>query len=271
MKALFYVIALLAIGAAAYFSNINKENFIEQQTVRIDTINQNKKVSANADKTKVELDDESKKLTDAKSARAEVEESIASLESKARELNREKAEIDSTLEEQAAELKAGEDSLEAAREALAKLGFTGEVTADNIDGKIKELEDKRKVLIADIDELDTNIDAATNTVAKNRTEIGRLAGRKAERDARIRRNAMESVITAVDQDWGFVVIGAGSSSGFTPQTNLIVKRDGRIIAEVKPSSIEASQTIAEVDFDTVAPGVRLQPGDRVILAKPATN
>ena len=128
-----------------------------------------------------------------------------------------------------------------------------------------------ELLIADIEELETNIDGANNKIAKNRTEIGRLAARKSERDQRIRGNARQSVITAVDQNWGFVVIGAGSSSGFAPQTNLIVTRDGRLIAEVTPSSIEASQTIAEIDFDTVVPGVRIQPGDRVMLAKPATN
>jgi hypothetical protein len=79
------------------------------------------------------------------------------------------------------------------------------------------------------------------------------------------------VVSAVNDDWGFVIIGAGSSTGFTPQTKLLVKRDGRLIAEVKPSSIEPSQTIAEIDPETLAPGARIQPGDRVILANPATN
>jgi hypothetical protein len=82
---------------------------------------------------------------------------------------------------------------------------------------------------------------------------------------------MESVVTAVNQDWGFLVIGAGSNSGFTPQTSLIVQRDGRLIGRVRPSSIEPTQTIAEIDFKSIATGVRIQPGDRVMLATPATN
>ncbi|MGE9269863.1 MAG: hypothetical protein ACQKBU_03595, partial [Verrucomicrobiales bacterium] len=175
------------------------------------------------------------------------------------------------LEEQDSEIASGQKAIAEAKLALEKLGFDGDVTADNIDAKIKELEDTRKVLIADIEELDTNIEASEKSVTRNRSEIARLASRKAERDARLRNNSLESVITAVDQDWGFVVIGAGSSSGFSPQTALIVKRDGRIIAEVKPSAIEASQTIAEIDYDTVVPGVRIQPGDQVILTKTATN
>jgi ATP-binding cassette subfamily F protein 3 len=37
-------------------------------------------------------------------------------------------------------------------------------------------------------------------------------------------------------------------------------RSGRLIAEIKPSSIEPSQTIAEIDPETLAPGARIQPG-----------
>ena len=82
---------------------------------------------------------------------------------------------------------------------------------------------------------------------------------------------MESVVSAVNQDWGFLVIAAGSNSGFTPQTPLIVERDGKTLGRVRPSSVEPTQTIAEIDFNTLATGVRLQPGDRVITAKPSSN
>ena len=82
---------------------------------------------------------------------------------------------------------------------------------------------------------------------------------------------MESVITAVDQNWGFVVIGAGAKTGFTPQTVLLVKRDGKLIGKVRPTAIEPTQTIADIVTDSMAPGVRLQPGDRVILAKTETR
>ena len=95
--------------------------------------------------------------------------------------------------------------------------------------------------------------------------------RKAARNKRIDRNAMEARVTAVNQDWGFLVIGAGSNSGFTPQTTLLVKRDGRLIGRVNPSAIEPTQTIAEIDLKSLAPGVRLQAGDRVIVSKPAGN
>ena len=117
----------------------------------------------------------------------------------------------------------------------------------------------------------TLVASAEQLLAKNNDELDRLVKRKVDRDARIGRNSMESVITAVNQDWGFLVIGAGSNSGFTPQTSLVVERDGRFIGRVRPSAIEATQTIAEIDFSSLANGVLLQPGDRVILATPTSN
>ena len=117
----------------------------------------------------------------------------------------------------------------------------------------------------------TLVTAAEKRLSANKAEANRLTDKKMERNARIARNAMESVITAVSPDWGFVVIGAGSNTGFTPQTVLLVKRDGKLIGRVRPSAIERTQTIGDVILESLAPGVRLQPGDRVILAKPESN
>ena len=265
MKALLYVIALLAIGGAAFFAKTKKANFAEQQQTRLDLIQTNKTVSATADKTQKELNTETDNLKTARSEKAEVEQSIDKLKSDETTLQRELADIEGTLEEQAQDLA----DVQKVLKELEDLDIPGGV--DGIDQAVSDLEDQKKVLIQDIGELETTIEGAEKAVASNRSEISRLAKKKVERNTRFRRNAMESVITAVDQDWGFVVIGAGKNTGFTPQTRLIVKREGRSIAQIKPSSIEATQTIGEIDWDTLAPGVRLQPGDRVILAKTATN
>ena len=265
MKALFYLLALLAIGGAAYFSNSNKGKLETQQQARIGLIATNKTVSATADKTQKELNTETDNLKAARSEKAEVVANIDKLKSDENSLNRELADIEGTLEEQAQDLA----DVQKVLDELETLDIPGGI--DGIDQALADLEDRKKVLIQDIGELETTIEGAQNAVDKNREEVARLGKKKVERDARFRRNAMESVITAVDQDWGFVVIGAGSNTGFTPQTRLVVKRAGRAIAEIRPSSIEATQTIGEIDWDSLAPGVRLRAGDRVILAKTATN
>jgi chromosome segregation ATPase len=145
------------------------------------------------------------------------------------------------------------------------------VNIDNIGEKVAEIEETLKTKRAAAEELDTLIEGAKTNLATKQSEVQRLVERKEDRNARIARNAMEARVTAVNQDWGFLVIGAGSNSGFTPQTALLVKRDGRLIGRVNPSAIEPNQTIAEIDLKSLSSGVRIQPGDRVILAKPASN
>jgi hypothetical protein len=152
---------------------------------------------------------------------------------------------------------------------MSELG--GDVTVDNIGEKIKEFENRKSEQQTKLEELETLTTAAEKAFTTNRAELDRLMKRDLERISRIASGTTESVISAVNQDWGFLVIGAGSNSGFTPQTSLIVHRDGKALGRVRPSSIEPTQTIAEIDFDTLATGVRLQPGDRVMLAKPSGN
>ncbi len=271
MKNIFYIIALLVIAAAAFFSFTFKGKFEEQQQVRLSTIADNETVSANADATEEEKNNEIKIRDSKLEEKSLVEAEIDNLKAKERQFRRQLGELEATLEGQNEELAQLQEALDGAKKALEELGIDGDVSAESIAGIISDLEDQEKELTAEIEELDTAIESAENQLSDNRAEIARLASRKAQRDTRIRRNAMQSVVTAVDQDWGFVVIGAGSRTGFTPQTRLIIQRNGRRIAEVKPSSIEATQTIAEIDMDTLAPGVRIQPGDRVLLGKLATN
>ncbi len=271
MKALFYVLAVLGIGAAAYFSSVTKKNLEQQIAVHQETVSNNRRVSANIDKTSAELEAEEGSLGAANEALAEVDASISKLKADQATIKREIATVEGEIEEQKAKLDEAEKARIAIQEALSAAGFEGEVTMSSIQENIKSLTDRQKELAAEVEELTSTIDSTEKSIVQNREEITRLARRKTQRDARIRRNAMSSVITGVDQNYGFVIIGAGSNSGFRPQTRLLVTRNGRRIAEVTPSSIEASQTVAEIDFDSLAPGVVIQPGDRVILAEPATN
>ena len=271
MKALLYILAVAGIGAAAYFSNVNKQTLADQYETHQEVVANNRRVSANADKVSQELQEEETKLTSANETLAEVDANISKLKSDQAGMKREIATVEGKLEEQKATLAEAEKARVEIQAALAAIDLEGDVSMSSIQENIKSLTDRRKELDAEVQELTSTIESAQKGIAQNRDEIARLARRKTERDARMRRNAMSSVVTGVDQNYGFVIIGAGTNSGFTPQTRLLVVRDGRRIAEVTPSSVEASQTVAEIDFETLAPGVVIQPGDRVILAKGATN
>ena len=267
MKPVIYLVSVLAIGAGVFFTLSTKSKLEEQIEVRKDMEERGRRVGAQVDKTEQELKAEKESLREAQSERAQAEESIATLQGDLNRLQRELGEVESVLARHQQVIAEAEAGMKQAEDEFRRLGVDPAAGVEGIAQAITGLEDQKKALMSEISEVEALIEGAENAIQGDREEIQRLAARQVERESRARNNSMSSVVTAVDQNWGFVVIGAGRNSGFTPQKRLIVQRDGRRIAEVKPSSVESTQTIAEIDFDTVAPGVAIQPGDRVIYSE----
>jgi hypothetical protein len=269
MKAILYVIAILAIGGAAYFSFDHSQKFAALEKERIDTIATNKQVLADTAIAEKGVKEESAKLAANKESRDLLTQTVSALKSTGTSLNADLANLKKDLVVQEEEFAQLQKALDEVNAILANLG--GGVTIDTLPAKIQEIEDDKKAKQTKLEELTTLATGAEKTLETARAELDRLGKRMMERSSRIGKNSLEAVITAVNQDWGFVVIGAGSNSNFTPQTTLLVQRDGTKIGRVRPSSIEPTQTIAEIELDSLGTGVRLQPGDQVILAKPASN
>lgn len=269
MKAILYILAILVTCGAAYYSFDHSVKFKDQQKLRLDAIATNKVVTATAEGTEKELKDEQGVLKTVKDEREVTTQSIAALKSNEIGLKRQVGELDGTLEEQNAEIAALEKALEEVKLILKDLG--DDITIDNLSEKIDKITEDKKALERQLEDKETLVAAAEKRLAGNKAEANRLTDKKMERNKRMGNNALEAVITGVNQDWGFVVIGAGSNTGFTPQTSLLVKRDGRLIGRVRPTAIEPTQTVADIDLESLAAGVRLQRGDRVILAKPETR
>jgi hypothetical protein len=266
MKALLHFLVIAICGGGIFFSWQSNEKHKQQKAIYLSAKDDNKRLDSNIRIAEKELSDEQAGLATAKS---DFDEQVAKLEaaqSTEKTMQRQLAETEATLEEQAAQIAAQKKLVEEAGKILGP-----GVTLDNIATKIAEIENNKKEQTKKLEELTTLADGATNDVAKNKASIADLSARKAKRDEKIARNAKEAVITAVESDWGFVVIGAGSNTGFTPQTKLLVKRDGVLVGRINPTSIEPSQTIAEIDRSSMALGATLQVGDRVILAVPATQ
>jgi archaellum component FlaC len=269
MKAIAYVVAILILGGAAYFTLEHSRKFGELETVRLETIAKNVQISASADAKEADLRKAKDELAAATQKREELSEALKSLKATLAAAKTEATDLDTELAAQDAEFAELKKTLEQVAAALKELGT--DITLENLPEKIQELKDDVEGRQKKLEELETLVASAEKALATKRDEIDRLVRREIQRNARIGRNAMEAVVTAVNQDWGFLVIGAGSNSGFAPQTPMLVQRDGRMVARVTPSAIEPTQTIAEIDFKSMPTGARIQPGDRVILAKPAAN
>jgi hypothetical protein len=269
MKAILHIVAIVAALGAAFLSFNHSNKFKALEAKRAETIDSIKRTTADADGKDAEIKKEKARLAASNEKKELLEQSVSSLKSTGTALTNDLAKQKDDLKVQDEEFAQLKKALEEVNVILRGLGEN--ITLEALPEKIQQIEDDKKAKQISLEELEVRIAGSEKALVAARAEMDRLTKRMVERSSRISRNAMEAVVTAVNQDWGFLVIGAGSNSGFTPQTTLLVERDGRMIGQVKPSSIEPTQTIAEIDLDSLASGVRLQPGDRVILAKPAAN
>jgi myosin heavy subunit len=270
MKAIVYIVIILVGGAGTFLTLSQTQTWKKSQEARLKTKEEIKVIDANSSVKEKEFLEAKKTLKEvSETKREEVTQRVTALESTSANLKRESDELDLALAKQEQEFVELNKALEEVNKIVEGLG--GDITLDNLGDKIQEIDTAHKAKISKLEETEMLITAADKSLANNRSEADRFTKRIIERKARINRNTMEAVVTAVDQDWGFLVIGAGSNSGFTPQTGLLVMRDGHLIARVRPSSVEPTQTIAEIDFKSITTGVRIQPGDRVMLTKPSIN
>lgn len=269
MKIAFHILTFVVCAVAAYFSLSHRELFINQQSVRLETISTNKTVSSRADGVDVEANEKQNALTAIETEAATAAAALESATASGRSLTSQLAEIGSTVEGQETEIARLNESISEVSKIFQEFGEN--VTPSTVEETIVNLQRERDELVQSRDEMEELTAAAIRNLEEKRAEAARVTERINARNAQLSLNAAEAVISAVNHEWGFVLIGAGSNSGFSPQTSLIVQREGRIIGRVRPSSIEPTQTVAEIDYTSIPVGMRFQPGDRVMLANPVAN
>lgn len=260
------LIIFLGSLTGVYFTLEQTRLFNIEQDLRLETKETNRQVTAQADAKEVDLKKAEEALAQTKFTRTETQDRIANLKGQENQLRASITQKESEL----AKFKAQQKRFEDTKAEVAKLAteLNMSFTIDNIEQQLLAMKQTKEQRVENIDELDVLIAAAENSIEANTIELANQVKREEKRQMKINRSSIEAVITGVQQDWGFLVIGAGSNSGFIPTSTMLVKRDGRMIGKVRPSSIEPNQTIAEIIFPSLAPGVRLQPGDTVIFEDP---
>jgi len=265
MKPLFYFLSIVAIGAAGFFGWSAKKNFEQQIVDRNELIDNNTRLS----KSISEQEEEKTKRTAAKKlALDEESEANAGLEAaqaKAREFKTTLDDVNNNLEVANGEKKEIDDAITALRGK-----FPG-IELEEVPAKIKELEASVKRLDGEREDSEVAKAGLESDVAKNIAEIERLDVKIEESIRRVSGNVFQATITAVDNNWNFVMIGAGEKSGLTGDSKLLVQRSGRLIAKLFITKLEANSAVADVEPGSLRAGVIIQPGDQVILAKVRSN
>ncbi len=262
-KKILYALSVLLAGAAAYYSFDNKAKLEGEISRFEETRSKKDSVERNADKTEKTEIETAAELEKADVRNAELIADMENMKSRETSMNKSKEEAQVKIDEAEARL---------ANFAKVKAEIDEQLKGVNvpwaqIPAEIKRQQEVRKKRGDDLDLLNEHIAKLTKDVADKRASNTRESDRLSKIRTKIARNAKVGAITSVNSTWGFVIVNLGTNnSNVTPQSKLLVTRNGRLLGRLTPNSVEASQTVCDLNARDINPGVRIQPGDQVTLA-----
>jgi hypothetical protein len=264
-ETLTYSLAILAIAVSGFLGWNAKEKYEAKAEQRIELQGRNTKLTASISKeeTNKNTATEAKDLAldEASKAKAELETAKGS----GTELAKTLESVSSNLEVAAAEKKKIDASMEALRGK-----FPG-IELEEVPRVVKDMEANQKKLVGEEEDASLVKKRLEEDIAKNLAESSRIVEKVNQSIKRVEGNTFQATIVAVDNDWNFVVIGAGEKSGLTGSSKLLIQRDGRLLGKLLISKLEPNTAVADVEPGSLRNGVALQAGDQVILESVSSN
>jgi hypothetical protein len=191
---------------------------------------------------------------------AEAENKAAKAEADLAQVQKEKTDLQSKLDANQAEIASLQQQLEAAA-ATAKPTVSPAPT-----GSPAELQ-------AQLDDVRHQLDGAEKEKAflseKLQSAQERTSQPQEERKRKEpapRKAGVRGTILAVNQAYNFVVLNLGARQGVEPNSEMLVMREGTLIGRIRISTVEPATAIGDIITSSLARGVQVQPGDRVIYA-----
>ncbi|MBT6166915.1 MAG: hypothetical protein HOH94_05545 [Verrucomicrobia bacterium] len=264
-EALTYSLAIVAIAVSGFFGWNAKEKYVEKTKERIILEGENKTLSANIEREEgnKEAATQAKELALEEKSKAKAE--LDSAKSQASELANTLDSVSGDLEVAAAEKKKIDASMEALRGK-----FPG-IELEEVPRVVKDMEANQKRLVGEEEDASLVKKRLEEDIAKNLAESSRIVEKINQSIKRVEGNTFQATIVAVDNDWNFVVIGAGEKSGLTGDSKLLIQRDGRLLGRLLISKLEPNTAVADVEPGSLRNGVALQAGDQVILESVSSN
>ena len=138
-------------------------------------------------------------------------------------------------------------------------------TPEEVVAKVEALKGTTDALSAELETLKKELES-NKKLAKESDELsGKLKAQQTARLKAIQLAARSATIAAVNQEFSFVVINMGRNDGLTMDARLLVKRGGQMIGRLNIVSIEAGQTVADIDLKSLRRGEQIVPGDQVVI------
>ena len=153
---------------------------------------------------------------------------------------------------------------QAMQEEITRIaGSTG--TPEEILAKNEQLKKENDAKVSEIETISKEAEIAKKATAESEVLITRLRQQQVTRAKAITLASRTGTVSAVNPDFGFVVVSLGQNEGVTSESRLLVNRGSQLIGKLKIVQIYGSTTVADIDNKSVTPGFAIQPGDQVVF------
>ncbi|MCK5803408.1 MAG: hypothetical protein KAI66_11270 [Lentisphaeria bacterium] len=165
-------------------------------------------------------------------------------------------------------------------------GYNGALTSmvndfDDINGKLEKYErakiqikvQKTKIglLEVEVDEMRENVEKAQDQLAKTRVMLedamrklpGGISNLPGGSLVNLVERDIEGKVVEVNSHWNYVILDLGSRDALRKGTEMLVKRDGRLVAKIEVTAVRTSNSIAEILPEAMVSTVKLD--DEVIM------
>lgn len=252
MANIFGILSALVLAAAAFFGFANKKALTDQQQI---------------------LDRESRNLATNEKTFEEAKEEYNGLEADIKEATEKTAELAEKLEAQLATNKGLESEIDDKRSAeaskkravaegnekLAPLGSLGDLKRN-----LQDLGARLAAVNGDLLQKNAEIDTRQNAISRLNAENENLSSVLKQYSSKESNPALNTRISRVVTDLGFVILASGDNAGIIRDSTLEVRRDGETIGKLLVTGTEPSTAAANIIPDSFAEGVRPRVGDSVV-------
>ena len=173
------------------------------------------------------------------------------------EANRKIGQMKSQIAAKTQQIEAKQARIDEVRRALKP--FEG-VTPENLNDRLADLEREATEKEESVAALQQEIQIAQSAATRKLSEMSAYEVGQKDRTAAIALQSKEATVTAVNPDFGFAIVNAGTGIGVPPDAEVFVRRGSERVGELKIRELNTSMLVADI-LDNAS----VQPGDRVIF------
>lgn len=250
------IITLVLVLATCYFGYASRTKILGLNDKVAGLTSDLNRTTADLNKTKSDLkaseDELAKTKTDLEAAQAQV----ASLQSNLDSVNKQLTDANSKVDDLTKQIAALKNTNQGPAQNATLI-----YSKDDMDKVTNQLNDAK----AQVAELTQVKETLTNKVKDAESRADDLQKVVDHYKNGTLRNGLEGEVLAYNPGWNFVVISLGDRQGAVANAEMILKRGGSQIGKIRITSVEPSTSVADIIPGSLARGVRVQPGDRVIF------